>query len=101
LKEELDKEAESHNESRQKLTQVEREVKASSLMNMELQDYQRSIQALETGMAAKEQLLDKAKQDSQVHLNNLSGLKKDIGGWGTIKGIHGSVGVVLFDDVGG
>ena len=81
MKEELEKEAESHSESRQRLAQVEKEVKASSLMNMELQDYQRSIQALETGMATKEHLLEKAKQDSQVHLNSLSSLKKDIGGW--------------------
>ena len=79
LREELEKEAEGHRDTREKLSLVEKEANASSLMSMELEDYQRSIQALEGGMAAKEQLLEKAKQDSQVHLQSLQHLKKDMG----------------------
>ena len=42
------KEKQTHEEVRQKLTAAKRELKSSAIMNLELEDYQRSVESLET-----------------------------------------------------
>lgn len=79
VREELERETEAHQEITQRLVRVEKEAKSSSLMSMELEDYQRSIQNLEGGMATKEGLLENARKDSQIHQESLQLLRRDMG----------------------
>ena len=90
MKEDFQKELDSHSETRQKLSLVEKEAKSSSLMSMELEDYQKSIQALENGIAGKEKLLENARQESQVHLHGLQNMRKDMG-----EGITGNLKKII------
>ena len=75
----LEREVEVHKETRQKLVLVEKEVKSLSLMGMELEDYQRSIQVLEGEVGTKEQLLEKARSDIQTHQERSQHLSRDMG----------------------
>ena len=69
----------AHEETRQRLLLMEKESKSSSLMSMELEDYQRAIEALEGGMATKDQLLEKANKDGQIQQESLQHMSKDMG----------------------
>lgn len=75
----MEKEKEAHKETRQKLGLMEKEAKSSTLMNMELEDYQKSIQALEAELADKQQLLDQTERMTQMHQESMQHLRKDTG----------------------
>ena len=79
MKEELDRDKETNRTLTQKLNLMEKEAKSSTLMSMELEDYHRSIQSLEGELAEKEQLLEQAKRECQVHQETLQQLRKDMG----------------------
>ena len=55
------------------------EVKASTLMDLELADYQRSMQSLEGELASREDQLQEARRASQIHLDTTQQLKKERG----------------------
>lgn len=77
--EELEAEKKAHSETKQKLGLLEKEAKSSTLMNMELEDYQRSILALEGKLASKDQQLGEAKQESKVKEESIQQLRRDGG----------------------
>ncbi len=58
---------------------MEKEAKSSSLMSMELEDYQKSIRAMEGGLAGKEQQLEETRRTSLLHQDSLQQLRKDMG----------------------
>ena len=78
-KEELSKEQEAHRDTKQKLSLVEKEAKSSNLMSMELEDYQRSIQALEGELASKRNALELAQKEKQIQVETLQHMRKDAG----------------------
>ena len=79
VREELEREVQGHRETRQKLSLVEKEAKSSNLMSMELEDYQRSIQALEGELASREHTLEEAKKESQVQQETLQRMRNEAG----------------------
>ena len=65
LREELEEKKEELDQVRQKLLATEKEVKASSLMNLELADYERSVETLRGQLKEKEiQQVDLEKEIS-------------------------------------
>ena len=79
MREELEREVQSHRETKQRLGLLEKEAKSSNLMSMELEDYQRSIQALEGELASREQTLEEARKDGQVQQETLQRLRSEAG----------------------
>ena len=79
MKEELGKERESHEEARKKLAAAEKELKSSAVMNLELEDYQRSMHSLEERLSSKNNELEKARKDGQAQQDSLAQAKKDLG----------------------
>lgn len=75
----LERTLEAHQETKQRLGLMEKEAKSSHLMSMELEDYQRSIQALEEELAFKGQKLEQVQKESQLHHETLQNSRKDAG----------------------
>ena len=73
------REKQCHDDLKQKLAAAEKEVKSSAVMNLELEDYQRSMQSLEDQLSSCTGELEKAKRDGQVHQDSLMQLKKELG----------------------
>lgn len=80
VKEELKRERESHTETKRKLTSAEKEAKSSTLMNLELEDYQRSIRSLEEELSGREEKLGNARRESHLHQDKIHQLMKELGG---------------------
>ena len=78
-REELGREVASHKETKQRLSLLEKEAKSSSLMSLELEDYQRSIHSLNVELVGKGQLLEQAQQENQTHQETLQQMRKDAG----------------------
>ena len=79
VREELGKEVASHKETKQRLFLLEKEAKSSSLMSLELEDYQRSIRALEEELVVRGQDLEKVQKESHTHQETLQQMRKDSG----------------------
>lgn len=54
-------------------------MKASTLMDLELADYQRSMQSLEGELTSREGQLQEARRASQIQLETTQQLRKDLG----------------------
>lgn len=54
-------------------------MKASTLMDLELADYQRSMQSLEGELASREGQLQEARRASQIQLESTQQLRKELG----------------------
>lgn len=78
-REELEREKETHQETKQKLNLVEKEAKSSNLMSMELEDYQRSIQALEGELTSRGHTLERVQKENQIHQETLQHMRRDAG----------------------
>lgn len=76
---ELKRAVEAHEGTRQRLGLMEKEAKSSNLMSMELEDYQRSIQALEEEMALRGEKLEQVQKESQLQHETLQNARKDSG----------------------
>ena len=79
MRDELAKERQSHEELRQKLTTAEKELKSSAVMNLELEDYQRSMQSLEEQLSSRKDELERVRKDGQLHQDSMLQLKKELG----------------------
>ena len=79
VREELEKELEAHKGTQRRLELLEKEAKSSNLMSMELEDYQRSIQALEGELALREKRLEQVQNDAQLQQETLQHVRKDVG----------------------
>ena len=64
---------------RQKLAAAERELKSSAVMNLELEDYQRSMKSLEEQLSCQSDELEKVRRDGQLHQDSMTQLKKELG----------------------
>lgn len=76
---ELERAHEAHQETKQRLGLLEKEAKSSDLMSMELEDYQRSIQALEGELTLRGKQLEQVQKESQLHHQSLQNTRKDTG----------------------
>ena len=83
IREELKRERDGHTETKRKLTSAEREAKSSTLMNLELDDYQRSIRSMEEELSGREEKLGSARRESQLHQDKIHQLMKELGGFHT------------------
>ncbi len=79
MRDELEREQLTHSETRDKLTTAQKGAQSSTLMNLELQDYQRSIRSLEEDVAGKGAELEATLKDSHTHLDKIEQLKKELG----------------------
>ena len=79
MREELGREETSHKETKHRVSLLEKEAKSSSLMSLELEDYQRSIRSLEGELAGRSQALDQLQRESHVHQETLQQARKDAG----------------------
>lgn len=79
VKEELVRERQCHEEVRQKLAAAEKELKSSAVMNLELEDYQRSMKSLEEQLSSRSDELEKARRDDQLHQDSMTQLRKELG----------------------
>lgn len=86
LKEELARQKESHTETKQKLETANKEAKSSALMNLELEDYQRSMKTLEEQLTARADQLDQCRRENKVHQETVSQLRKELGMFGLVGG---------------
>ena len=79
VRDELERERNSHEETSKKLSAAEKEAKASTLMNLELEDYQRSIESLEGELANRDSQLETARKEGSSREENLQRLMGEIG----------------------
>ncbi len=79
VREELGREEAFHKETKQRLSLLEKEAKSSSLMNLELEDCQRSIHALEGELVGRGQALEQVQLENQTHQQTLQHMRKDAG----------------------
>ena len=57
-----------------------KEAKASTLMDLELADYQRSMRSLEGELSSREDQLQEARRASKTQLEAAQQLRKELGG---------------------
>ncbi len=79
MRDELEREQLSHSETRDKLSTAQKGAQSSTLMNLELQDYQRSIRSLEEEVASKRAELESTQKEIHTHLDKIEQLKKELG----------------------
>ncbi|XP_064402703.1 GRIP and coiled-coil domain-containing protein 2-like isoform X2 [Halichondria panicea] len=78
VRDELEREQLSHSETRDKLSTAQKGAQSSTLMNLELQDYQRSIRSLEEEVASKRAELESTQKEIHTHLDKIEQLKKEL-----------------------
>ncbi len=76
---ELVKEQQAHSETRDQLTAAQKGAQSSALMDLELQDYQRSIKSLEDKVAGKGVELEAAHKENLTYREKIEQLKKELG----------------------
>ena len=79
VREELSRERQNHEEAKKKLTAAEKDLKSSAVMNLELEDYQRSMHSLEERLSSKNNELEKVRKDGQAQQDSLVQVKKELG----------------------
>ena len=79
MREELARERQSCEDLKQKLTVAEKELKSSAVMNLELEDYQRSMKTLEEQLMTRSSELERVRKDGQLQHDSMMQLKKDLG----------------------
>ena len=79
VREELTRERKSCEELKQKLTAAEKELKSSAVMNLELEDYQRSMKTLEEQLTSRSSELERVKKDGRLQQDAMMQLKKELG----------------------
>ena len=79
LRGELEREKQAHCETRGQLVDAEKGVKSSALMNLELEDYQRSIRSLEEELASRDASLESVRREGQLHMDKVQQLTKELG----------------------
>ena len=79
LQGELEREKQAHCGTRDQLVDAEKGVKSSALMNLELEDYQRSIRSLEEELASRDASLESVRRESQLHMDKVQRLTKELG----------------------
>lgn len=79
MREELTRERQSCEELKQKLTAAEKELKSSAVMNLELDDYQRSMKTLEEQLTTRSSELERVRKDGQLQHDSMMQLKKELG----------------------
>ena len=66
-------------ETRQKLAATEKELKSSAVMNLELEDYQRSMRSLEEQLSSRQDELERVRKEGQLQQDSMVQLKKELG----------------------
>jgi hypothetical protein len=77
--EELARERQRSDELKQKLAAAEKELKSSAVMNLELEDYQRSMKSLEEQLTTRSSELERVRKDGQLQHDAMMQLKKELG----------------------
>ena len=85
MREELGREKQSHEEAKKKLAAAEKDLKSSAVMNLELEDYQRSMRSLEEQLSGKNSELEKMRKDGLDQHDSMTQVKKELG---QLKHIH-------------
>ncbi|CAI8051973.1 GRIP and coiled-coil domain-containing protein 2 [Geodia barretti] len=78
LREELAREKDSHSSTRQRLAAAVKEAKVTNVMNLELADYQRSLQSLEEKLTAAHGELEEAREERRRQLDKMDSMRKEI-----------------------
>ena len=79
VREELTRERQNCEELKQKLTAAEKELKSSAVINLELEDYQRSMKTLEEQLTTRSSELERVRKDGQLQHDSMMQLKKELG----------------------
>ena len=79
VREELTRERQNCEEIKQKLTAAEKELKSSAVMNLELEDYHRSMKTLEEQLTGRNSELERVRKDGQLQHDSMMQLKKELG----------------------
>lgn len=79
VREELARERQSCEDLKQKLAAAEKELKSSAVMNLELEDYQRSMKTLEEQLTTRSSELEKVRKDGQLQQDAMMQIKKELG----------------------
>ena len=79
MKDEVTRERQGSEELKQKLAAAEKELKSSAVMNLELEDYQRSMKTLEEQLTSRSSELERVRKDGQLQQDSMMQLKKELG----------------------
>lgn len=79
MREELARERQSCEDLKQKLAAAEKELKSSAVMNLELEDYQRSMKTLEEQLTTRSSELERVRKDGQLQQDAMMQIKKELG----------------------